>query len=71
MFRALYRYRGSFEDAKIGSLLEYVEVSQMRPRAVRLRGEILGRGAPCGVPIWYPVTPIAPTPAGCSWSSRQ
>jgi heat shock protein HtpX len=52
MFRVLYRYRGSFEDAKIGSLLEDVEVSQMRPRAVRLRGEILGRGAPGA--FWSP-----------------
>jgi len=44
--RTLYRYRGRFEDATVGSLLEDVEVSEMRPRAVRLKGEILGRGVP-------------------------
>jgi heat shock protein HtpX len=52
MFRVLYRYRGSFQDANIGSLLEDVEVSQMRPRAVRLAGEILGRGQPGA--FWSP-----------------
>ena len=46
MLRISFRYRGRFEDASIGSLLEDVEVSQMRPRAVRLKGEILGRGVP-------------------------
>ena len=30
----------------IGSLIEDVEVSQMRPRAVRLEGEIIGNGVP-------------------------
>src|SRR4029077_19060142 len=40
------RYRGEFQDASIGALLEDLEVSQMRPRAVRLKGEIVGRGVP-------------------------
>lgn len=52
MFRVAFRYRGEFQDANIGSLLEDVEVSQMRPRAVRLTGEILGRGEPGA--FWSP-----------------
>ena len=44
--RISYRYRGTFADATVGTLLEDVEVSQMRPRAVRLKGEILGQGVP-------------------------
>jgi Zn-dependent protease with chaperone function len=46
ILRILYRYRGTFKDAAVGALLEDVEVSEMRPRAVRLKGEILGRGVP-------------------------
>jgi hypothetical protein len=52
MLRVAYRYRGEFQNAKIGSLIEDVEVSQMRPRAVRLKGEILGRGEPGA--FWSP-----------------
>lgn len=44
--RTLFRYRGEFQDSTVGPLLEDVEVSQMQPRAVRLRGEIVGRGVP-------------------------
>ena len=44
--RILYRYRGQFQNAAIGNLLESVEVSEMRPQAVRLKGKILGRGVP-------------------------
>ena len=44
--RISFGYRGRCEDASIGSLLENVEVSEMRPRAVRIKGEILGRGVP-------------------------
>ncbi len=50
--RVAYRYRGTFQDASVLSLLEDTEVSQMRPRAVRLKGEIVGRGVP-GV-FWSP-----------------
>ncbi|HEX3093097.1 MAG TPA: M48 family metalloprotease [Candidatus Angelobacter sp.] len=50
--RVAYRYRGKFQDATIGTLLEDVEVSQMRPRAVRLNGKILGRGEPGA--FWSP-----------------
>lgn len=52
ILRTAFRYRGRFEDASVGSLLEDVEVSQMRPRAVRLKGEILGRGVPGA--FWSP-----------------
>jgi len=40
------RYHGTPETATIGSLIEDVEVSEMGPRAVRLKGEILGQGVP-------------------------
>jgi len=52
MLRTSYRYRGRFEDATVGPLLEDLEVSQMQPRAVRLKGEILGRGVPGA--FWSP-----------------
>jgi heat shock protein HtpX len=52
LIRVAYRYRGNVQDATVLSLLEDTEVSQMRPRAVRLRGEIVGRGVP-GV-FWSP-----------------
>ena len=50
--RAWYRYHGEFEPAQIGRLIRDEAVSQMRPRAVRLTGEILGHGTP-GL-IWSP-----------------
>ena len=46
MARVAYRYRGAFEPATVDALLDDVEVSEMRPRAVRLEGEIVGRGVP-------------------------
>jgi heat shock protein HtpX len=52
MLRVAFRYRGEFQDSTIGSLIEDVEVSQMRPRAVRLRGKIIGRGEPGA--FWSP-----------------
>ena len=52
MLRIWYRYRGSFQDATVGKLIEDLEVSQMRPRAVRLTGKILGRGVPGA--FWSP-----------------
>jgi heat shock protein HtpX len=52
LIRIAYRYRGEFADQQIGRLLEDLEVSQMRPRAVRLRGEIIGRGVPGA--FWSP-----------------
>jgi heat shock protein HtpX len=52
LLRIAYRYAGSFHSSDVETLLQDVEVSQMRPRAVRLEGEILGRGVP-GV-FWCP-----------------
>ena len=47
-----YRYHGDFQAETVGRLLEDVEVSQMRPRAVRLSGKIVGRGLPGA--FWSP-----------------
>jgi heat shock protein HtpX len=44
--KILFRYRGEFRDSCVGRLLEDLEVSQIRPRAVRLKGKIVGRGEP-------------------------
>ena len=44
--RIAFRYRGTFEPKNIGQLLEDLDVSQMTPRAVELRGEIIGNGIP-------------------------
>jgi len=52
MLRIWYRYHGRFEHANIGTLLEDVEVSQMRPRAVSIKGWIVGRGLPGA--FWSP-----------------
>jgi len=52
VIRVAYRYRGTMQDASVLSLLEDTGVSQMRPRAVRMKGEIVGRGVP-GV-FWSP-----------------
>jgi heat shock protein HtpX len=50
--RIAFRYRGRFHEAKVQTLLEDLDVSQMTPRAVELRGEIIGNGVP-GV-FWSP-----------------
>jgi len=47
--RIAFRYRGSFAPVQVGNLLEDMEVSQMRPRAVELDGEIIGHGIPGAV----------------------
>ena len=52
MLRVAYRYRGGYEEATVGALLEDTNVSQMRPRALRLRGKIVGRGEPGA--FWSP-----------------
>lgn len=46
MLRIAYRYHGKYCDTTVGKLIEDVEVSEMKPRAVRLTGKILGRGVP-------------------------
>ncbi|WP_263410915.1 M48 family metalloprotease [Terriglobus tenax] len=52
MGRIAFRYRGSFADRKIGDLLGDLGVNEMRPRAVRIQGEIIGRGIPGS--FWSP-----------------
>jgi len=52
ILRVRYRYHGEFHQAAIGELIQDVEVSQMRPRAVRVTGEIVGRGMPGA--FWSP-----------------
>jgi heat shock protein HtpX len=47
-----YRYHGSFRQTKVQELLEDVTVSQMRPRAVEIEGEIIGNGVPGA--FWSP-----------------
>ena len=44
--RTWLRYYGTFQPATIAALMEDVEVSEMRPRAVRLTGTIAGFGVP-------------------------
>jgi len=50
--RIAYRYHGSFKAAKVQELLEDVAVSQMRPRAVQIEGEVVGNGVPGA--FWSP-----------------
>ena len=52
ILRTWFRYCGKFETATIGSLMSDVHISQMRPRAVKLEGEILGFGVPGA--FWSP-----------------
>jgi hypothetical protein len=47
--RIAYRYRGVFQAANVGELLEDMAVSQMRPRAVELKGQVIGHGIPGAV----------------------
>jgi hypothetical protein len=47
--RIAFRYRGKFVPARVGDLLEDMIVSQMRPRAVEVEGEVIGHGIPGAV----------------------
>jgi heat shock protein HtpX len=47
--RIAFRYRGRFERAQVGELLEDMSISQMRPRAVEIEGEVIGHGIPGAV----------------------
>jgi hypothetical protein len=47
-----FRYHGEFQIATVGQLIRDLDVSQMRPRAVRVKGKILGRGVPGA--FWSP-----------------
>jgi hypothetical protein len=44
--RIIYRYRGRFAPAHVNELLEDMNISQMRPRAVEVEGEVIGHGIP-------------------------
>jgi hypothetical protein len=50
--RIVFRYRGEFARSNVGQLLDDMDVSQMRPRAVELEGEIIGQGIPGA--FWSP-----------------
>jgi Zn-dependent protease with chaperone function len=50
--RVWYRYHGDHQPTNVGELIQDVAVSEMRPRAVRLRGTIIGRGVPGA--FWSP-----------------
>jgi heat shock protein HtpX len=50
--RVAYRYRGKFQDSNVETLIRDLGVSQMQPRAVRLKGKIVGRGMPGA--FWSP-----------------
>lgn len=52
MGRIAFRYRGAFTDKKISDMLADLSVNEMRPRAVRIQGEIVGRGIPGS--FWSP-----------------
>jgi heat shock protein HtpX len=50
--RIAFRYSGTFTRAKVTDLLDDLSVSQMRPRAVELEGEVIGHGVPGA--FWSP-----------------
>ena len=50
--RIAFRYHGEFKPAKVSDLLEDMSVSQMRPRALEITGEIVGQGLPGA--FWSP-----------------
>jgi heat shock protein HtpX len=52
IIRVWYRYRGEFQPAAVGDLIQDLDVSQMRPRAIQVTGEIIGRGVPGA--FWSP-----------------
>jgi hypothetical protein len=41
-----FRYNGEFQPARVNDLVEDLSVSQMRPRAVEIEGEIVGNARP-------------------------
>jgi hypothetical protein len=47
-----FRYHGKFESRNVGELLDDMGVSQMRPRAVEMTGEVIGNGVPGA--FWSP-----------------
>ncbi|HTW79332.1 MAG TPA: M48 family metalloprotease [Terracidiphilus sp.] len=51
-FRIGYRYRGVFKRSQVRELIDDLGVSQMRPRAVEIEGEVIGHGVPGA--FWSP-----------------
>ncbi|MES2391387.1 MAG: hypothetical protein V4555_07090, partial [Acidobacteriota bacterium] len=47
-----FRYHGTFAKKNVGELLDDMDVSQMRPRAVEMTGEVIGNGVPGA--FWSP-----------------
>jgi Zn-dependent protease with chaperone function len=47
-----YRYRGVFKPSQVRELVDDISVSQMRPRAVELEGDVIGHGVPGA--FWSP-----------------
>ncbi len=47
-----FRYRGNFNRTQVRELLEALDISEMRPRAVQLEGEVIGHGLPGA--FWSP-----------------
>jgi heat shock protein HtpX len=50
--RIAFRYRGNFQRKHVNELLEDLNVSQMRPLAVEVEGEVVGHGIPGA--FWSP-----------------
>jgi len=50
--RILFRYHGTFQPKHVTDLLDELDISQMRPRAVELEGEVIGHGVPGA--FWSP-----------------
>jgi heat shock protein HtpX len=50
--RIAFRYGGTFTRCQVRELLEDLDASQMRPRAVELEGEVIGHGVPGA--FWSP-----------------
>lgn len=50
--RIAFRYHGRFTPKKAAELMEDLGVSQMRPRAVEMEGEVIGHGVPGA--FWSP-----------------
>jgi hypothetical protein len=50
--RIAFRYHGVFQPKKVDVLIEDLGVSQMRPRAVEMEGEVIGHGVPGA--FWSP-----------------
>jgi len=50
--RIAFRYRGTFQRARVEELIDDLDASQMQPRAVEIEGEVIGEGIPGA--FWCP-----------------